>query len=175
MYSVSDLLGVEVLEPAEEFCNLPCCPSSGGVCRVRMCPTCEEEDHSYVCGGEAGRISVFYHFAAPVTIGLNIEVVNTAGENVAIHYNNSSLQPTPSNMTESHIRPTGAHVDNVDIKDYKRLNVFEVSISLLYVCTLIITLGVEHYAVVTLVSQLICILNQILIQIVQASSYLVML
>ena len=172
MQSVSDLQGVEVLEPAEEFCKLPCCPSSGGVCRVRLCPTCEEEDHSYVCGGEAGRISVFYHFAAPVTIGLNIEVVNTAGENVAIHYDNYSLQPAPSYMTESHIRPTGAHVD---IKDYKRLNVFEVSISLLYVCTLISPEDVEHYAVVTLVSQLICILNQISIQIVQASSYLVML
>ena len=136
---------MEVLEPAEEFCNLPCCPSSGGVCRVRMCPTCAEEDHSYVCGGEAGRISVFYDFAAPVTIGLNIEVVNTAGENVAIHYDSSSLQPPPSVMAGSHDRqkrdlgeghsktynsPTGGHVD---IRDYRKLNLFEVSSSFLYI------------------------------------------
>ena len=83
------------------------------VCMVKQCPTCAEEPQSYICGGDVGRISVFYDFAVPVTIGLNIELVNAAGHNVAIHYPSSELEQPPSVHTESN--NTNDETDSVTI------------------------------------------------------------
>ena len=80
---------------------------------VKQCQTCAEEPQSYICGGDVGRISVFYDFAVPVTIGLNIEVVNAAGHNVAIHYPSSELKQPPSVHTESN--DTNDDTDSVTI------------------------------------------------------------
>ena len=87
---------VEVLEPADEYCDLPCCPDTGGRCMVKQCPTCTEREEIYTCGGDLGRISVFYNFSVPVTIGLNIQLRNIAGDNIAIHYDSSALPQPPA-------------------------------------------------------------------------------
>ena len=158
-------LGVEVLEPADEYCDLPCCPNTGGVCMVKQCPTCAEEPQSYICGGDVGRISVFYDFAVPVTIGLNIQLVNAAGQNVAIHYPSSELKQPPSVKTESNntnyatdpntILPSASSTsapwvpptDTVksyssitgaagNITKYSKLNVFEVRVAKMNIETL---------------------------------------
>ena len=135
------------MEPAEEFCNLPCCPDNGGVCMVKPCPTCVEEPQIYTCGGEGGRFSVFYDFAIPVTIGLNVELLNAAGENVVIHYPSSELRRPPGvkndfthtsqrdkgSGTASWVASTGTPKSyssitkvGVNITEYKKLNLFEV-------------------------------------------------
>ena len=113
---------------------------------VKQCPTCAEEPQSYICGGDVGRISVFYDFAVPVTIGLNIQLVNAGGHNVAIHYPTSELKQPPSVHTNDNtdsvtISPAAASSfappDTVksyssitgaagNITKYSKLNVFEV-------------------------------------------------
>jgi hypothetical protein len=47
------------------------------------------------CGGDNGRVSIYYDFAAPVTIGLNVFLYNSAGQNVVINYTTSGLPPPP--------------------------------------------------------------------------------
>ena len=101
--SLSIVLDLEILEPADEFCDIPCCSKDSGICMVKPCPLCQEEAKTFTCGGDAGIFSIFNNFAAPVTIGMNMELVNRAGENVAIHYPSSSVSmlPTVSAITDN--------------------------------------------------------------------------
>jgi hypothetical protein len=47
------------------------------------------------CGGPNGLISIYDDFAAPVTIGLNVFLYNSAMQNVAINYTTSGLEEPP--------------------------------------------------------------------------------
>jgi len=47
------------------------------------------------CGGPNGLISAYYDFSAPVTIGLNVMLYNSAWVNVAIDYATSGLTEPP--------------------------------------------------------------------------------
>ena len=45
------------------------------------------------CGGDYGRVSIYFDFAAPVTVGLNVFLTNSDEQNVAIDYTMDILPP----------------------------------------------------------------------------------
>ena len=103
---------VEILP--DDFCNMPCCPKEDDGCIFKPCETCGWTQEKYTCGGEMGKISVFYDFVAPVTVGLNVYLKNQAGENVVIHYPSSphnhppltTMPPTTTTTTTTTTKTT---------------------------------------------------------------------
>ena len=66
-----------------DLCEYDCC---GGAC---------DDGLLSKCGGEFGRVSVYYQVSAPVTIGLAVQLLNVNKENVAIVYDGSTMVAPP--------------------------------------------------------------------------------
>ena len=66
-----------------DLCEYDCC---GGAC---------DDGLLSKCGGEFGRVSVYYQVSAPVTIGLSVQLINANGENVAIVYDDVTMTAPP--------------------------------------------------------------------------------